>query len=249
MQVRRDPYVQIGLGSLVAGGILMPVGYWVLHSAPYSAFGMSLLLLAAICLTVSKARPPIPPALSHILLETGLENVSALVEELGLRSPAIYLPSSLAGGSPQALIPLSSNGAQPSIVGPLPRRLVVKYGPGPEDLGLLMTTPGSRSLELLSDHLAPTVADLEAALTSIMVGITELATSVRVWQADSKLNVEVAGVRLSYKYEQAWLYQSLGSPVASIAAAVAAEVLGCPVSVEAESVEKSKSTVILALLK
>ncbi len=249
MRSRQDPYIRTGAGLLLAGGLLLPVGYLVLHSAPYGALGMSLIILGAICLALARARPPIPPEFGRILLETGLENTGALVEELGLRSRAVYLPSSLTAGPPQALIPLHSNGTMPNIAHALPKRLVARYGPGAEDLGLLVTTPGSRALAALPYPPGASPQEAEAALSAILVGMADLATGVRVSQSGPTVNVTVFGTHLSYAHGHAWLHQCLGSPIASIVATVMAEAMGSPLAVEAEEVKGSRHTITLAMVK
>ena len=69
---------------------------------------------------------------------------------MGIRTRAVYLPSSLTGGQPQALLPLHSNSSLPVIKHALPRRLIVKYGNSPDEIGLLLSTIGSTAVSLFS---------------------------------------------------------------------------------------------------
>jgi len=75
-----------------------------------------------------------------LLLETSIGNIATVVEELGIKSKHVYLSSSLTGDRPEALIPLHSNPLLPKITRALSRHFIVRYGSGPDDVGLLVTT-------------------------------------------------------------------------------------------------------------
>ena len=109
MRFTENPYNLLGLALALTGGAMAAVSYLILDSIPLTALGMSMVILGVISLTLGRTRPKISPEASAILLETGLENMAAIVEELGLRSKAIYVPSSLTDGRPRALVPLHSN--------------------------------------------------------------------------------------------------------------------------------------------
>lgn len=53
-------------------------------------------------------------------METGSDNIDAIVEELGINSRPVYLPSSLSGGKSRILIPLRSDSLLPEIKTSLP---------------------------------------------------------------------------------------------------------------------------------
>jgi hypothetical protein len=237
----RNAYWWLGWGLIGSGASLGALFYFVLQSVPLTAVGMSMVILGAVCLALSQALPKVPPEASALLLQTGLENIASLIEELGLRSKAIYLPSSLAGGKPQALIPLHSNPALPRISAHLPRRLVVKYGANPEDMGLLVTTAGSTALAMLGYKPGASVSELEASLSSILSGTLDVADGVNVAMAGDRVSATISHPRL--EYDNIWLYQCLGSPLASVAAAVAAEALGKPIVIEQETRNKDQHIV------
>ena len=139
----KNTYTVLGASLALASVMLTVLAYLILHSTPLTALGISTGVLAAVSLSLGRGQPKIPPEASAILLQSGVENVSTLVEELGLKSKAIYLPSSMTSGQSQALIPLHSNPHPPQLEKiVLPKRLIVKHGSKPEDLGLLVTTPG-----------------------------------------------------------------------------------------------------------
>ena len=243
----KNPYILLGLGLVLTGVWLAPVSHIILHSTPLSALGLSLIILGVVCLVLGRTRPQIPPEVSTILLETSLENISAIVEELGLRTKAVYLPSSLTNGQPQALIPLHLNLSLLLTTKNLPRRLITKYGPGAEDIGLLITTPGSAAIEMLEAKPGSTPSELEAALSSIFIGGLDIANSVKVSVTDQTTTIEVSNPRLEYR--NAPFYQCLGSPLASIAAAITAEALGKPIVVERETRHKGKTIIELRSLE
>jgi hypothetical protein len=60
------------------------------------------------------------------------------------------------------------------------------------------------------------------------------------------VEVEVKGSRLSY--EDIWYYRCLGSPTASIVAAISSEALQKPVRIKEESYNKGKSRIVLEVL-
>ncbi len=137
--LNKNSYIWAGLGLLVAGSLLFAVSYFILLLTWLSALGISMLILSFIFIVLGRTIPKLPPEVSSLLLETGISTIATLVEELGIKSKAIYLPSSLTSGKAQALIPLHSNPLSSPILEVLPQRLIVKYGANPDDIGLLVT--------------------------------------------------------------------------------------------------------------
>jgi len=243
----RNSYIWLGSGLSFTGVWLVPVAHFLLESTPVTALGLSLIILGTVCLVLGRTRPRISPEVSTLLLETSLENISAIIEELGLTSKGIYLPSSKAQGQSQALIPLHSASSLSGIGRSLPKRLIVKYGPNPEDIGLLVTTPGSATTRMLESVPEFIATELEDALTSILDGMLDMADGVRVSMNGGAITVEVINPRVEYKNIR--FYECLGSPVASIAASLAAEASGKPVVVEKETPGKGKSVIELGMLE
>jgi len=198
------------------------------------------------CVALANARPYISPEASELILKTGMENISALLEELGVRNKAIYLPSSLREGRPQALIPLTGTPDVAHIRSKIPGRLVVRYGDGPGDMALAVTTPGSINLEQLETKPGPNATDIEAAVTYVLTGLLDLANSVTVNITETEVRVEVSGPRLHY--EDIWYYRCLGSPIASIVATIACEALGKPLRIAEEEYNRGKNNIRLEVL-
>lgn len=243
----RNQYSQLGLGLLLAGAGLIPTSYLLLQSISITALGISLVILGLTCLVLGKTRPKISPELSTLLMETGLENLNSLLEEMGLRSKGVYLPSSLAGGEPRAIIPLHSNPRFPEISEPLPRRLIVSCGRDPEDMGIMVATTGSNILDMLEAKPGASSDELAAALTTILVGTLDLAAGVKVSLGEKKAMVEVSHPR-SGENRNSWVVQSLGSPIASIVASLLAEALGKPVVIESEELKPRERLIKLETL-
>ena len=149
-----QPYRLLGLGLLLAGVTFAPVSWFILNSPALTAVGITLLILGFTCIALSNTRPYLSPEACRVLLRTGMENTSALLEELGLRNKAIYLPSSLRDGRLQAVVPLAESEA-PKIRGKIPGRLVVRFGTDPQDVAIAVTTPGSMNLEMLESPTRP----------------------------------------------------------------------------------------------
>ena len=145
--LNKNSYTWSGFSLLIAGSLLSPVAYFILHLNWLTALGISMLILSFLLLALGKTIPKLSPEVCGLLLETGIDNIATIVEELGIKTKAIYLPSSLTSGRPQALIPLHSNSSLPSLTKPLPHRLIVKYGANPDDIGLLMAGIGGEPHE------------------------------------------------------------------------------------------------------
>lgn len=242
----KGSYSVLGLGLILAGGLLALLSYFVLVSVSLTATGVSAIIIGGVSLALASGEPRIPPEASAILLESGLDNISEIIEEIGLESKAIYLPSSLTSGKPQAFIPLHSNPHTPKFEKPLPKRLIVKFGPNPDDMGILLTTPGSAITGIIASKPDPSAGDLEAALESVLVGTINLVDSARVNMDNEKIIVEVSNPRLEYK--KTVVYERLGSPIASMVASIAAEVLDKPVSIVREESEKGKCVIELKVV-
>jgi len=242
----KGSYSVLGLGLILGGGLLALLSYFVLVSVSLTATGVSAIIIGGVSLALARGELRIPPEASAILLEAGLDNISAIIEEIGLDSKAIYLPSSLTSGKPQAFIPLNSNLHTRKFEKPLPKRLIVKFGPNPDDMGILLTTPGSAISGTITSRPDQSEGDLEAALESVLVGTVNLVDSARVNMDNEKIIIEVSNPRLEYK--KSVVYERLGSPIASMVASIAAEVLHKPVSIVREEPEKSKCVIELKLV-
>jgi hypothetical protein len=178
-------------------------------------------------------------------LQSGIENTSALVEEIGLRNKAIYLPSKVTGDKPKALIPLET----PVELGKktLPRRLIIKYGPKPTDMGLLIITPGSAIQGMVEPKPDYTAGDIESAVSQVLVGILCLADGAKATVSDERILVEAHNPRLENK--NMWIFEIIGTPVASIIASIVAEVTDQKVTINSESNTRHTCSVELKIVE
>jgi hypothetical protein len=239
------PYRILGLSLIVAGALLAPISYFVINSAPLTATAISAAVIGFTCFGLANTRPYLSPEASQMILETGMENIAGLLEELSLKSKAIYLPAKMRENRSQAIIPLTEEPVQ-GISSAVTGRLIVRYGSAPQDVAIAVATPGSVNLKLLQEPVGPEPNQIEAAISYLLVGVLDLATSVSVTAGDRRLNVDITNPRL--KWENVWFYRSLGSPIASIAAAVACEGTRKPVRVINETLNKNKARVELEVL-
>lgn len=203
-------------------------------------------MIGLTAIALARARPVLSPESCEAMLKTGMENISALLEELGLKSKAIYLPSSMRSGQANALVPLRENGQIAKIKGKIPGRLIVRYGSNPEDMAIAISTPGSINAGMLDYKPGPTATDIEAAASYVLTGLLDLADSVEVSLTEKYINANVKGSRIHY--ENIWFYQCVGSPLASIIAAISSEALEKPVRIVEEKQEKGKSRVVIEVL-
>ena len=244
--LNQNPYIWAGLGLLVAGSLLCLSAYFILGLIWLTALGISMLILSFILIALGRTIPEMSPEVSALLLETGIASIATIVEELGIRASAIYLPSSLTGGQPQALIPLHTNPSISGITKALPRRLIVRYGASPDDIGLLVTTTGTIAVGMLESRPGPTSSELESALTFLFRGILGVADRATIITRENHINVQIHNPRIENK--TTWSHQCLGGPLASIVASVAAEALDKPVTIKQEDQHRGKYSVELEVI-
>ena len=241
-----NPYRLLGIGLTIAGAIFVPVAYFILNSIPLTAVALSAIMIGFTGIALATARPQISPEASQMILETGMENIASLLEELGLSNKAIYLPSSMRDGNAQALIPLSGDIDVKRIRGKIPKRLIVRYGDNPDDMAIAVTAPGSASIGKFEIKLGSTVTEIEQAIAYVLTGLLDLAGSVESHIGENELSIEVTGPKLHY--ENVWYYRCMGSPIASIVASIASEGLRKPLRIKEESYRKGRSKILLEVL-
>jgi hypothetical protein len=241
-----QPYRILGLCFCLAGTIFAPISYFIIGSVPLTSIGISMIIIGFICIALANTRPYISPEAGQLMLKTGMENTSALLEELGLKNKAIYLPSMMRDGHPQALIPLTQDDNIQWIKQKIPGRLIVRYGVNPIDMAIAVTTPGSFNIDLLETKPGPAAGDIESAVSYILTGVLDIANSVTINMADGQVTADINGAKLHY--EDIWYYNCLGSPIASIVATISSEALQKPIRIVEESYNKGKSHIILEVL-
>ena len=242
----KNPYKVLGIILSIAGAVLAPVFYFFFLSAPLTAVALSAVIIGLASFFLANTRPNISPEACKILLKTGMENTAALLEEIGIRNKAIYLPARMRDGYPQAIVPINDHYTLDNIKDKLPGRLIVRYGPGADDMAIAVTTPGSINLEMLEHIPGPNAYDIESAISYILTGVLDIANSVKVDITGSRVNVEIKNAKMGY--EEIWYYYCLGSPLASIAAAISSEALQKPVRIFEEKEQAGKYRIVLEVL-
>jgi hypothetical protein len=240
------PYQMFGMSLAIAGAIFAPTAYFLINSIPLTAVALSSVMIGGTSIALAASRPQISPEAAQMILETGMENTAALLEELGLSGKAVYLPSAMRIGNAQALIPLNGDIDVLRIKDKIPRRLIVRWGENPEDMAIAVTAPGGTGLNRLEIKPGPTSSEIEHAVTYVLIGLLDLADSVGVRLENNMVTVEVTGPKL--QYENIWYYRCLGSPIASIVASIACDGIGKPVRITEENYRQHKSTILLEVL-
>ena len=243
MPQKANPYTWAGIGLFVLGGLITAAALLVFELTWLTALGLAVLIMALLLLALARSVPKLPPEFGRLLLETGMDNIAAIVEELGIKEKAVFLPSSMSGGRPRALLPLAASEGTDWQIEKLPHRFIVRYGPAPEEVGLLVTTTGTVAVAALTALPGPEVVEIEAALKSLLVGTLGVAGGVSVLSRDDRLRVQIERPYIGQPDRLG--SQLLGGPLASVAATIAAEGRGRPVVIVKE--ENSRRRYIIEL--
>ena len=212
----------IVIGAAVAAlGLLQP------NLTPLVALGLAAVAVGLLAAWEPRAREAVVAKLG----EAGWENVSAFVQAMGLPPRAYYLPSKFAGRPVAVLADKLPKGVA--------RDALILKNDG--DLALVLVTPGTKALEMCRGL----PQDLGEALRSCVVNALGLARSVSVARRGDEYVVEYGGASAPSLYERLLARAALGSVLASITAAVAAEVLGKAVEIVEERREGRTHVVVL----
>ena len=207
---------EVGPSLALIGAAATLLGLLQPNLTPLVALGLAALTVGVLASWEPAARERVVAKLA----EAGWENTAALIQAMGLPPKAYYVPSAVAG-RPVAVV------AQ----GPpleVPRGALTFKTPGGP--ALVLATPGGKALELCGEL----PGDLGEALRTCVVNALGLARSVSVAERGGEYVVEYSGVSAPELYERLVVRSALGGVVASVTAAVAAEVLGRPVEVVEE---------------
>lgn len=244
--ITSNSYRILGLGLCLGGTVFALISYFIIKLVPLTAVGISAIMVGLACMGIANTRPYISREESEIILKTGMENTVELLEELGLRSKAVYLPSTMRDGQSQALIPLVYDREIQLVRSKIPGRLIVRYGANQNDMAIAVTTPGSKIIDMLETRPGPMSGEIKATVTDILAGVLDIANSVTVSMTGTQVDVRVGGARLNY--EGTWYYRCLGSPIASIVATISSEALQKPVRIREESYSRGEGRIILEVL-
>jgi len=243
----RNRYIRLGAALMVAGACILATSLLVLGSHPGMSTGTALLVLGLVILLLGKTAPGVTPELAELLVRVGHQNLGRLLEEVGMQSRAVYLPSSVAGGDARAFIPLNDGQCATPGTQRLDDRLVVFCGEAAEDVGLLVVAPGTAALSLLEYPPGATMDEISVALTQVAVSSLRIARGVDVHDHGDSIEVRFRGESVPYGSAASAIEWCLGSLAGSVAAALVAEAKNRRVTIESENVDGSSRTVTLAL--
>jgi hypothetical protein len=244
--ITSNSYRISGLGLCLGGTVFALISYFFMKLIPLTAVGISAIMIGFACIGIASTRPYISREESEIILRTGMENTAELLEELGLRSKAVYLPSTMRDGHLQALIPVVSDREIQLVKSNILGRLIVRYGANQNDMAIAVTTPGSKIIDMLETKPGPMSGEIAATVTDVLAGLLDIANSVTVNLTGTQVDVRVSGAKLNY--EGTWYHRCLGSPIASIVATISSEALQKPVRIREESYDGGKGWIILEVL-
>ncbi len=241
-----NTYHYLGISLAIAGGCLAPLSYFALNSVSLTATGISTLILGLTAVSLARNESEAASEACRTLIDTTTKNNAPVLEKLDIKNKAIYLPRKMTNGNSYAIIPIDGqNNLQGIFAGSRSHR-ILENGPYLEEGALVVTTPGNVSLGLLPNKPGNSTADIKSAIQHLLVEVLDMASGAKVDHQDSRLNIEVTGTQL-FKKDQP-VYQCLGSPIASIAAAVSSEALEKPVRILEESSKKKTSKIVIEVL-
>ena len=239
----RNRYTAIGLTLAFGGSFFGLVTIIVIDYMPLTALAVATVILGIISWGLGRTLPRVSLDTAQLILQAGLDNIFSLIEEMGLNSRAVYLPTSVAKG--KTLVPLEDDEALSALPAQLEQRLLVQRKRGGEIFGLLITTPGSIVLNTTAIERNATAGGLELVLNSLLVGHLDLAKKVEVPGGETIWEVVIVNPTLNLPTHSS--NYLLGSPLASIVAAVTAEVLSLPVTIIEEKVIGGRHSIRLSL--
>lgn len=208
-----DKYQQLGVGLLSFGAVFSSFSYIILHSNPFTAFGLSTIILGTTLLFVPESASPT----QHIraMIEASLVNIEALLEEYNVMGKAVYLAP--VEDRVAAFIPLNTGQNYPSNLEGIPRRV---YAEKDGVKGVVVYPPGS---ELVRLNTLPEEIGLEDALNMVLVDYSELADNIKAVVEKEQVIVEISAPKTASSYDR--VNHSMGSLTVSIAGCVIANAL------------------------
>lgn len=242
----KNRYQKLGIALCSTGVIVAPVSYFIIDSIPLTAVGISAFSIGISCFVLAHNHSSLSPEAYQLMLTTGLENTAALLEGLGLSNKAVYFPSTMQDRKRHALIPLTHKGDGDLMKEKILEKLLIPYGKNPDDLAFSIATPGGIAVDSFETIPGPTAGEIEFAINHILSEILDVADSASVILIDKRVYVAVSNPKLVF--EDTRYYQCMGSPIASIIAAVSSEALGKPIRILEENREKELSTITLEVL-
>jgi len=258
--------MRLGIAFVLFGLSLSTVGTLV-QASIFAGLGLSSFLVGLLLMYVPAERTVSLRLVSASCLSS-LVNLNSLLEELGVDSKAVYLPTKEETHQPRTFLPLIQNPDSFSMflkdkrtVGYLENSgLFVVNNQDPHQSGLLLIPPGSSLATLIEqesgiDFYNVRLDELENALRTGLVEALEIAEDVRVMFMNRSVRVEV-GPLVSEELCQVQskvahsLCSQVGCPLCSAVVCVVTKAAKMPVSViKISPLEGHKTSVELRLLE
>jgi len=247
-------FATVGVGLAGFGAILAAFSYFVLLSVPLTALGLAFLILGCVVLIFPEYL--VPHQVVKGMISGSVANIEAILEEFAAAHKAVYLPPK--DGKVYAFVPLSRNSFYPEFnrIVDAPKRIISNVNGHP---GLFIYPPGSdvvalsgvveetmgeeREKEGKEFSLEDFLPQLENAISYLIVDFAELASRVQVSFEKNKALLRMKNIKLNVEAPR--FTRVLGSPPASLAACVIAQITRMPVKVVEEKGEGKWVRVVL----
>jgi len=229
-------FTAVGAGLVGFGAILAAFSYFVILSVPLTALGLAFVILG--CVVFIFPEYLVPHQVVKGMISGAVANIEAILEEFAITQKAIYLPPR--EGKVYTFVPLSENPSYPkfSEIVNAPKRIISSVNGHP---GLFIYPPGS-DVVALSGVTGEEISEegeregkVENGISHLIVDFAELASKVQVSFEGNRVFLRMRNIKL--RVEAPRFTRVLGSPPASIAACVIAQVTKMPVKVVEEKEE------------
>jgi hypothetical protein len=235
-------YKLLGLALTVIGLGLILFSFFYFGAISLVASGLSIVILGFTGICLGYAPSGAASAASGILSRAGMENINAILLSLEVKNQAVYFPRKVFEGHPQALIPLDSDADSENLRAKFQGLSLLKLMPDSDRPSIAVTTPGNLSLALLPE-IPSGIDEIQPALQWLLTRELGVASGVKVKFEETHIVINVKGAENIAPGGPS--DRCLGSPIASIAAAVACEAFGKPVKILEENSRRSNLGIVL----
>jgi len=253
-------HTRLGIGFALFGLCLSTVSF-LIQANLFAGIGLASFLTGLLLIYVPTEKTVSPQLISASCLSS-LVNLNSLLEELGVDSKAVYLPTKEESHQPHAFLPLIQN---PDSFSMFLKNLensglLVVNGQDPHRSGLHLVPPGSSLATLMEqesgiDFYNVRLDRLEDTLRTGLVDSLEIAEDIRIMFMNGSIRVEV-GPLISEEFceTQSKVAQSLcsqlGCPLCSAVICAVTKAAKRPVSViEISPLRGHKTSIKLGLLE
>ena len=254
------PYRRLGVAFLLFGICLSTVSF-LIQAYLFAGLGLASFLMGLLLTYVPTERTASPQLVSAFCLSS-LVNLNLLLEELGIDSKAIYLPTKKETRQLRAFLPLARNpNSSPVLMKRLDNGgLFIANGQDPQQSGLALVPPGSSLATLIEQESGiefenVRLDELENTLKAGLVEGLEIVEDIRITFMNGSVRVEVGPLISEEIYETQWkvarsLCNQVGCPLCSAVICTITKAMKRPVSViKISPLEGRKITMELKLLE